>query len=176
MKEWKEAIVDAIIGKSETDKIISLRDIALESGVKHINRQDSVDIMHAVQRKLTNYKPVMIQYGDRRDSSLFVTLNFVERDVEFDNADPLVGIDCAAEIRDGDSCGSEFKALADGEWFRYEGMLGWKINPFVAVFVNRQGRFIRARCYSNCLSIGTASEEFEKFSTAANVPEGWRER
>lgn len=76
----------------------------------------------------------------------------------------------------GDCCGKNFDSLCVGDWFLYNGMFpAWKVADTVAVFANRDGKFIRAKRYSNCLSIGTFSDEFETFAEAANVSDEWHE-
>lgn len=81
MKEWKEQMASAIIKRSESDKIITVKDIAAEMGIRHITRQDTQDILAAVQKRLTGYRPV--QFVDNPKASLFQSLAFVQDDVEF---------------------------------------------------------------------------------------------
>ena len=70
----------------------------------------------------------------------------------------------------GPQCGEEFDALSIGEWFIYDGSFpAWKVSGSRAVFANREGRFINAMRYDNCLSIGSDLVlEFDTFEEAAN--------
>ena len=56
MKEWKDELANAIIKRSESDKIITVKDIAAEMGIRHITRQDTQDILNAVQKRLPGYR------------------------------------------------------------------------------------------------------------------------
>lgn len=81
MKEWKEQLASAIINRSESDKIIVMKNIAAEMGIRHITQQDTQDILAAVQKRLPGYRPV--QFVDNPKASLFQSLAFVQNDVEF---------------------------------------------------------------------------------------------
>lgn len=81
MKEWKEQLASAIIKRSESDKIIAVKDLAAEMGIRHITRQDTQDILAAVQKRLPGYHPV--QFVDNPKASLLQSLAFVQNDVEF---------------------------------------------------------------------------------------------
>lgn len=81
MKDWKEELVSAIIKRSESDKIITVKDIAAEMGIRHITRQDTQDILAALQKRIPGYRPV--QFVDNPKASLFQSLAFVQNDVEF---------------------------------------------------------------------------------------------
>lgn len=81
MKEWKEQLANAIVKQSESDKIVMVKDVAAERGIRHVTRQDMQDVITAVQRKLPGYRPV--QFADNPKASLFQSLAFVQNDVEF---------------------------------------------------------------------------------------------
>lgn len=86
MKEWKNAIVSAIVKESADCKIISLREIAGKAGIRHIKMQDVLDILQGVEKALPDYHPLMLVNPGNRNESLFCTLNFVQNGVEFDSA------------------------------------------------------------------------------------------
>lgn len=83
MKAWKQTVVSAVVAEAEGSKIIRLKDVAAASGINHINLQDVRDIMRAVLDQLPNYKAV--QLANSPNDSLFQSLCFVQRDVEFDD-------------------------------------------------------------------------------------------
>lgn len=90
MKSWKEDIVRRIVEAAEGQRIISLQEIAAEAGLRHIGRQDTVDIQLHVEKALPNYHAVrMLKTGDARES-LFTTLTFVENGVEFSDGAEFV--------------------------------------------------------------------------------------
>lgn len=83
MKNWKEDIVRRIVEAADRQRIISLREIAAEAGLRHIGHQDTVDIQLYVEKALPNYSAVrVLKIGDALES-LFTTLTFVENGVEF---------------------------------------------------------------------------------------------
>ena len=88
MKIWKEQMVDSIIKRSESDKIVTVKDIAAEMGIRHITRQDTQDILTAVQKRLPGYRPV--QFVDNPNASLFQSLAFVQNDVEFCGPEEII--------------------------------------------------------------------------------------
>lgn len=82
MKDWKENIVSAIVERSAGDKIIPLKEIAGAHGIAHIAAQDARDIMHAVEKRLPDYRPVRMMATE--NDSLFQSLTFIQKDVEFE--------------------------------------------------------------------------------------------
>ncbi len=58
-----------------------------------------------------------------------------------------------------------YTALKDGEHFIYDGFFAIKINNDYATFVNNENKFIIAKAYKNCLSIGSgAIREFNSYA------------
>lgn len=78
-------------------------------------------------------------------------------------------------IKQSSTTGQEFDALRTGDWFVYEYFPAWKVTDTVAVFAIRSGKFIRAKRYNNCLSVGTWSKEYATFDDAADVDDRWKE-
>ena len=91
MKELKQQIINAIVEKANDCKIVSLYDTARELGYNHISSQDCRDILCAVKKALPDYTPVQI--GDHKQliypstASLFTTLCFVDKELEFDDVE-----------------------------------------------------------------------------------------
>ena len=87
MKEFKTAIIEAIVAAAETDRIISLYETGRELGHKHISSQDCRDIMSAVLKRLPGYKAVKLTSPNQTDAaaSLWTTLNFIEKGIEFED-------------------------------------------------------------------------------------------
>ena len=83
MKTWKENIIADIIAESVDSRVISLREIAAQRGIKHIAAGDVQDIMQGVAKRLEGYRPVQLM-GSKNDS-LFCSLCWVEDGVEFDD-------------------------------------------------------------------------------------------
>lgn len=91
MKEFKAQIIEAIIAKSESDKIISLYEVGTAMGHKHISAQDCRDILGAVRKRLPDYKAVKMVKPGQSDAtaSLWTTLTFIDKTLEFcDHEDP----------------------------------------------------------------------------------------
>jgi hypothetical protein len=60
---------------------------------------------------------------------------------------------------------NEFIRLEKGEHFTYDGFLAIKINDGYAAFINADNKFIIAKAYKNCLSIGSgAIREFNSYA------------
>lgn len=91
MKEFKEQIVEKIIETSHEQKIVSLKAVAASLGIKHITRQDTVDIQKAVAQRLEGYHAV--QMMDAPHASLFQSLTWIEDGVEFDDRTPVERVD-----------------------------------------------------------------------------------
>lgn len=94
MKEFKQIVVDAIVKRSESDRIISLYEVAKEFGHKQISAQDCRDIMRAVLAALPEYKAVQMltekQMRNPATAGLFTTLTFVEKCIVFDDGTEFV--------------------------------------------------------------------------------------
>lgn len=94
MREFKQIVVDAIVKRSESDRIISLYEVAKELGHKHIATQDCRDIMRAVLAALPEYKAVQMltekQIRNPATAGLFTTLTFVEKGIVFDDGTEFV--------------------------------------------------------------------------------------
>ena len=82
MKEWKEKIVNRMIEKTHDMRIVSLRETAAEMGIKHIKIGNCLDILNAL-KNVSGFHPVQIMMNPR--DSLFVSLNLVDNELEFDN-------------------------------------------------------------------------------------------
>lgn len=81
MKEWKEEIVSRIAERAQGERIVPLKDVAAEMGLRHISRQDTADIQRAALQRLPDYRAVRMERTPH--DSLFQSLCFVERCVEF---------------------------------------------------------------------------------------------
>ena len=94
MKEFKQIIVDAIVKRGESDRIIPLYEVAKELGHKHISAQDCRDIMRAVLAALPEYKAVQMltekQMRNPATAGLFTTLTFIEKGLEFDDGTEFI--------------------------------------------------------------------------------------
>lgn len=86
MKEWKESLIDVCVAAADDQKIVSLKEIAAASGIKHISTQDTQDIMRAVSARLPEYRPVQLVAGPSSKESLFQSLCWIQNDVEFVDA------------------------------------------------------------------------------------------
>lgn len=86
MKEFKAAIINDIVSRAESDRIISLYEIGTALGHKHISTQDCRDIMNAVLKQLPGYRPVkMLNHGQAdATASLWTTLHFVDNELKFE--------------------------------------------------------------------------------------------
>lgn len=87
MKEFKKAIVDRIILEAEGSRIVSLHDVGLSLGRKHISTQDCRDIISAALKELPGYKVVkMVAPGQSEaTASLWTTATFVDCTLKFDD-------------------------------------------------------------------------------------------
>ena len=87
MKAWKTEIIEAVKAETEHARIVSLKEIADAQGIRHITRQDTRDIMIAVQKAVPGYKAVRLEKTPH--DSLFQSLCFVESGVEFDDEEEI---------------------------------------------------------------------------------------
>ena len=85
MKEFKQQIINAIVEKARGCKIVSLFETAQELGYNHISSQDCRDILNAVEKALPDYTPVKMLDRKQSTASLFTTLCFVDKELEFDD-------------------------------------------------------------------------------------------
>lgn len=88
MKTFKTELVNAIVKEAEGKKIVSLQETAKVAGVSHIKRQDVQDIASAVLKALPEYKAVQMVGSEGSGESLFCSLCFMEKDVEFEEFNP----------------------------------------------------------------------------------------
>lgn len=82
MKDWKSNLVDAIANENKSCKIVSLREIALANGIKHIKRADALEIMRKAQALRPGTK--LMQIMKARNDSLFCSICLVDNDIHFD--------------------------------------------------------------------------------------------
>lgn len=82
MKAFKTEIIDAIVKKAETERIIRLSDIATELGHSRISAQDCRDISLAVCRRLPSFRKINFktaaQMAYPSTARLFETTGFAE--------------------------------------------------------------------------------------------------
>ena len=71
--------------KAITDKIISFHKVALACGYKHIRTEQVRGIAESFCHRHPNYKPVKILKHDNDCSSLFVSLHFIDKSLDFDD-------------------------------------------------------------------------------------------
>ena len=71
--------------KAVTDKIISFHKVALSCGYKHIKAEQVAGIAMSFCNRHPNYKPVKILKHDNDCSSLFVSLHFIDKELEFED-------------------------------------------------------------------------------------------
>lgn len=88
MKEWKSNLVSAIIKEAEGNKIVSLREIANRTGIKHVSRQDCIDVVRTVKKQLPGYHPV--QMMQTNNDSLFISVCFIDNSLEFDDGEEFL--------------------------------------------------------------------------------------
>ena len=83
MKDWKTNLVDAIANENKSCKIVSLREIALANGIKHIKRADALEIMRKAQALCPGTK--LMQIMNTRNDSIFCSICLVDNDIHFDD-------------------------------------------------------------------------------------------
>lgn len=91
MKEFKKEVIDEIVRQAEGSRIVSLHDVGIALGHKHITAQDCRDIISAVLKVLPGYKAVkMVAAGQSYSTaSLWTTATFVDRGLEFEDRGDL---------------------------------------------------------------------------------------
>lgn len=87
MKNFKQNIVDRMVEKTVSDRIVSLKETAAELGYNHIARSDVEDILN-VLKKVDGYRPVQIMNG--KNDSLFCSLCLVENGTEFESEEAVL--------------------------------------------------------------------------------------
>lgn len=80
--DMEASICQCIVDEAESDKIVSLYDIAKSLGINHMKTQRVMQIVKRMEIELPNYHPVRMMKTE--NDSLFVSLCFVQNDVEFD--------------------------------------------------------------------------------------------
>lgn len=96
MKEWKQVLASAIVeefnsdsctvapGIGKTDRAVKFCEVAKAHGYTHIDRQDIVDIAHAVEKAAPQLHPVKLVADPNQISateSLWRTLFFTDLDL-----------------------------------------------------------------------------------------------
>ena len=89
MKQYKINILNAIDAAAEGDKIISVREKALECGIKHLKTQEVLEICNAFLKKHDDYKLVKMVDSLKDYSSLFCTAHLIDKSIEFDNGEEI---------------------------------------------------------------------------------------
>ena len=80
----KSIINKALDDKAVTDRIISFRAVALECGFNHIKTEQVKGMADSFCYRHPNYKAVRMLKGENDPSSLFVSLHFVDKEIEFE--------------------------------------------------------------------------------------------
>lgn len=84
MKSWKEALVQQLVAACEDCKIVSLKETALTSGIRHIPAQDARDIMSAALKRVPGYR--LVEIAATKNDSFAQSACLVENDVTFEEA------------------------------------------------------------------------------------------
>lgn len=84
MKSWKEALVQQIVAACEDCKIVSLKETALASGIRHIPAQDAREIMCAALKRVPGYR--LVEIASTKNDSFAQSACLVENDVTFEEA------------------------------------------------------------------------------------------
>ena len=71
--------------KAITDKIISFHKVALSCGYKHIKAEQVAGIAESFCHRHPNYKAVRILKCDNDCASFFVSLHFIDKELEFED-------------------------------------------------------------------------------------------
>lgn len=87
MKEFKVKIVERIVEESRGRKIVSLHDVGVALGHKHISTQDCADIVNAALKRMPDYRVVKMVAPRTPDccASLWTTATFIDKTLEFDD-------------------------------------------------------------------------------------------
>ena len=83
MKEYKQKIVDALVDRAKTDRIVSLKETARETGTSRLSSEEAREILTKAS-KLTGYR--IVKFVNKGYESLFECGALVDKDIEFENA------------------------------------------------------------------------------------------
>lgn len=87
MKQYKLDIIDKLNERAKGEKIIGLRETALMLEIKHLKKQECLEIAkHFLQQNL-DYK--VVRYIDNPLDSLFCSLYFIDKTLEFDDCEEI---------------------------------------------------------------------------------------
>ena len=81
----KKRLNQVLDNKALTDKIISFHKVALVCGYKHIKTEQVAGIAESFCHRHLNYKSVRILKHANDCSSLFVSLHFIDKELEFED-------------------------------------------------------------------------------------------
>ena len=86
MKEFKTEIIEKIVKESEGSRIVSLHDVGVALGHKHVSAQDCRDIISAALKRMPGYRVVKMVAPRTPDccASLWETATFVDSSLEFE--------------------------------------------------------------------------------------------
>lgn len=86
MKEFKTEIIEKIVKESEGSRIVSLHDVGVALGHKHVSAQDCRDIISAALKRMPGYRVVKMVAPRTLDccASLWETATFVDSSLEFE--------------------------------------------------------------------------------------------
>lgn len=70
---------------AQTDRFIKLYDVARDMGYNHIKQENVQGIMKSFLRKNPDYKAVQMVEKENSNMSLFCSLTFVDKEIEFEN-------------------------------------------------------------------------------------------
>lgn len=84
MKPWKESLTQQIVAECENSKIVSLKETALTSGIRHIPAQDAREIMSAALKRVPGYR--LVEIAATKNDSFAQSACLVENDVTFEEA------------------------------------------------------------------------------------------
>ena len=85
LDNFEKRLLNRILdSKAITDKIISFHEVALACGYKHIRTEQVIGIAESFCHRHPNYKAVRILKHDNDCASLFVSLHFIDKSLDFD--------------------------------------------------------------------------------------------
>lgn len=86
MKDFKTEIIEKIVKESEGSRIVSLRDVGVALGHKHVSAQDCRDIISAALKRMSGYRVVKMVAPRTPDccASLWETATFIDTSLEFE--------------------------------------------------------------------------------------------
>ncbi len=80
MQEWKTRLAEKMAQTGLRE--VSLREVANQNGIKHINRQDSLDILHLFVKNNPTYRIVQMVNDLHSKESLFTTAVVTENEYQ----------------------------------------------------------------------------------------------